>query len=164
VAHDLARERGINDAGSSLQGDDHLTVCERDIPPATRLSDVRIWFVAAGDCDEGFAEIAEREAEGAARDAESQARQERQAVLDDGPWLFPAPEGARSVQPPTEAFPALERPGTGLFKGRRGPEVLSGPIPPATPTEDHDPVGVHRERALDVRLVVTYDAGRSAPS
>jgi hypothetical protein len=75
------------------------------------------------------------------------------------PGLFPAPEGVRWVLDPTDESPTLERPRTGLFEGQRGPEALSGPALSVPPREDHDPVGTPRERALDMRLVVTNDAG-----
>ena len=75
------------------------------------------------------------------------------------PGLFPAPEGARWVQDPTDEPPPLERPVTGLFADQRGPKAVSRPAPSAASPEEHEPVEITSPRALDVRLVVTNDSG-----
>lgn len=81
-----ARQRGITLAGTSSRLSDSFFVCEQDTEPGTVFTGSgyeRVRLTVRVDCVAYAAEIAERAARDAEREAEQRARDERRAILAD---------------------------------------------------------------------------------
>ena len=89
-AYDLARDRGLSlDSFSSFSTNEDRTVCTQEtevgavIPPGKYLDESEIKVVFNSNCEEFYAEQAEREAYEQQRAEEEAARAERERVLND---------------------------------------------------------------------------------